>query len=80
MHYKIETYRPAESYDSLRNTLNHLRIEIGKCKEVVSISVSDNVINIESNLIFNDLKKLLNNHFSNEFNEIRIVNIMEVKK
>ncbi|MEX3074551.1 hypothetical protein AB3Y13_22955 [Vibrio alginolyticus] len=80
MRYKIKTERSTESYDSLKNTLNHLRIEIGKCKEIISISVTDSNLNIESNLNLNDLKELLRKHFSNEFDEVRVISFNEITK
>lgn len=80
MRYKIKTERSTESYDSLKNTLNHLRIEISKCKEIISISVLDSDLNIESNLNLDDLKNLLRFYFSNEFHEVRVISIEKITK
>lgn len=80
MYYKIKTERSTESYDSLKNTLNHLRTEMGKCKEIISISVLDSDLNIESNLNLDDLKNLLRYYFSNEFHEVRVISIEKITK
>lgn len=80
MHYKIKTERPKESYDSLKNTLNYLKIEMGRCKEIISISVLDSDLNIESNLNLDDLKNLLRPYFSNEFHEVRVISIENITK
>lgn len=80
MYYKIRTERPTESYDSLKNTLNHLSVEVGKCKEIISISVCDSNLKIESNLNLDDLKNLLRPYFSNEFDEVRIISIAKITK
>ena len=80
MHYKIKTERPNESHDSLKNTLKYLRNEIGNCKEIISISVLDSDLNIESNLNLHDLKNLLRCYFSKEFNEVRVINIEKITK